>query len=693
MLPAMLASPTTVPNPFSIRSAPAFRATLRSMPPLRVMLSLRVLVATFAALVLVPIASAGCPHQGGELEVLPPLSTTDEDADRLLREADRAADEGRVDEAAARYREIVARHGDDRIAPLAHLGLGRLAVGLGRFDEAITELDRAGQGDAVVAERAALYRGVALHLSGRSADAVPVLAPLLGHTTDPEETRLLLDTLATAALATEQHVMALGALDARLDATEERERPEVLERIREIASRRLRDDQIDLAYDTLRRSGHAWRHVAERALRRAHDTGDLERVRAIAADLTDRGIPLDGALATLVSRAERIAQADVRVIGAILPLSGPAREIGQRALRGLMLAAGTPGHGPQPPDAPLLVFRDDASDPERAVRAVDELVSVHRAVAIVGPLDPACAEAAAARAIELGVPMLSLAASETTVSSPLVFRLYPTLDEELATLLDTAFSRGARSVAVLHPSTRWGQRVSASVRRDVEARGGSISADEGYAATATTFTAEVARVAAAHPDAIVIADAGPRIALIAPALATVGLWAPGSVPATGPAPARRGHTSVRPRAVQILVPSVGIDARLPATAGRYLQGALFAAPFLATPSSAVAGTSTSTPASPGSVAVPTDLSSFTATYRAQFQSEPDAFSAYAFDAFGLVRRAVLAGAPGRAEVARWLATSSAGTPTIGASGGLAAERRPFRAAGLVTLSGTAFAPM
>jgi tetratricopeptide (TPR) repeat protein len=363
MLPAMLASPTTVPNPFSIRSAPAFRATLRSMPPLRVMLSLRVLVATFAALVLVPIASAGCPHQGGELEVLPPLSTTDEDADRLLREADRAADEGRVDEAAARYREIVARHGDDRIAPLAHLGLGRLAVGLGRFDEAITELDRAGQGDAVVAERAALYRGVALHLSGRSADAVPVLAPLLGHTTDPEETRLLLDTLATAALATEQHVMALGALDARLDATEERERPEVLERIREIASRRLRDDQIDLAYDTLRRSGHAWRHVAERALRRAHDTGDLERVRAIAADLTDRGIPLDGALATLVSRAERIAQADVRVIGAILPLSGPAREIGQRALRGLMLAAGTPGHGPQPPDAPLLVFRDDASDP------------------------------------------------------------------------------------------------------------------------------------------------------------------------------------------------------------------------------------------------------------------------------------------------------------------------------------------
>jgi branched-chain amino acid transport system substrate-binding protein len=692
MLPAMLASPTTVPTNFlSIRSTLPFRAILCSMPSLRARPSLHVLLAIVASLVVLPIASAGCPHQGGELQVVPPLSTTDEDADRLLREADRAANEGRVDEAAARYRELVARHGDDRIAPLAHLGLGRLAVGLGHFDEAIGELDRAGQGDAVVAERAALYRGVALHLSGRSADAVPVLAPLLGHTTDPEETRLLLDTLATAALATEQHVMALGALDARIDATEERERPEVLERIREIASRRLRDDQIDLAYDTLRSSGHAWRHVAERALRRAHDTGDVERVRAIAADLTDRGIPLDGALATLVSRAERIAQADVRVIGAILPLSGPAREIGQRALRGLMLAAGTPGHGPQAPDAPMLVFRDDASDPERAVRAVDEFVSVHRAVAIVGPLDPACAEAAAARAMELGVPILSLAASDTTVSSPLVFRLYPTLDEELATLLAASFSRGARSVAVLHPSTRWGQRVSASVRREVEARGGSIVADEAYAPTATTFTAEVGRVAAARPDAIVIADAGPRIALIAPALATVGLWAPGSVPAAAPAPARRGHTAVRPRAVQVLVPSVGMDARLAATAGRYLEGAIFAAPFLAPSSPAAPNAPAPSPTAP--LAVPTDLASFVAAYRAQFQSEPDVFAAYAFDAFGLVRRAVLAGAPGRAEVARWLSTSSAGTPTIGASGGLAAERRPFRAAGLVTLSGTAFSPI
>ncbi|MFN7702279.1 MAG: tetratricopeptide repeat protein, partial [Deltaproteobacteria bacterium] len=200
----MLASPPAVPSP--------------NVAPLRA------LALVVMALGLLPLASAGCPHQGGALQVVPPLASADEDADRLLREAERAAGEGRVEEVAARYREILSRHGSDRIAPLAHLGLGRIAVGLGRHDEALAELEQASRGDAVVAERAALYRGVVLHLSGRSADAVTLLAPLLGHTTDPDETRLLLDTLATAALAADQCVMALGALDARLDATEERER-------------------------------------------------------------------------------------------------------------------------------------------------------------------------------------------------------------------------------------------------------------------------------------------------------------------------------------------------------------------------------------------------------------------------------------------------------------------------------------
>ena len=661
--------------------APTMLLAMERTPyaPLSTSVSSRSLI-TLTALVIVALTAVlGCPHGSGALQVIAPLSTQDEDADRLLREADHAAQEGRVEEARGRYQELVDRHPDDRVAPLAQLGLGRIAVGLGQFDEALVVLDRALQADdSVVRERATLYRGIALHLSGHGDAALPLLIPLIGHTTDPDETRLLLDTVSTAAGDAGDHVTAARALDARVDATEEGERADVDARLRSAVGQ-LTNEEIDVAYRDLRRTGSAWPLVAERALRRAHDVGDVDAVHMIAAELGERGITLRGELATLVSRAERIAQADVRVIGAILPLSGPARELGQRALRGLMIAAGTPSDRPQAPDAAQLVFRDDASDPERAVRAVDELVSVHRAVAIIGPLDHACAERAAQRARELGVPMISLSALELAVDTQ-AFRLSPTLDEELRALIVMASSRGARTLAVLRPETRWGERTLTIIQREAASHAMTVRVDEHYAATATSFGEQVTRIAAAQPDAILIADAGPRIALITPALATVGLWAPGSLPANAPA-GRRG--APRPRAVQMLIPSVGFDARLIRTAGRYLQGALFVAPYIAAPAP-------QTPAAaPAASVIPTDASSFATTYRTRYQGDPDLFAAYAFDAFTLVRRSVLAGARGRGDVAQWLTSSSAGSPTVGSSGGFAA-RSPFRAPSLVTLRGEVF---
>ena len=582
-------------------------------------LSSRSLITLTAWVIAALTGVLGCPHGSGALQVIAPLSTQDEDADRLLREADHAAQEGRVDEARGRYQELVDRHPDDRVAPLAHLGLGRIAVGLGQFDEALVVLDRALQADdSVVRERATLYSGIALHLSGHGDAALPLLIPLIGHTTDPDETRLLLDTVSTAAAAAGDHVTAVRALDARVDATEEGERADVDARLRS-AIDQLTNEEIDVAYRDLRRTGSAWPLVAERALRRAHDAGDVDAVHLIAAELGERGITLRGELATLVSRAERIAQADARVIGAILPLSGPARELGQRALRGLMIAAGTPSDRPQAPDAAQLVFRDDASDPERAVRAVDELVSVHRAVAIIGPLDHACAERAAQRARELGVPMISLSAMELAADTQ-AFRLSPTLDEELRALIVMAASRGARTLAVLRPETRWGERTLAIIQREAASNAMAVRVDEHYAPTATSFGEQVTRIAAAQPDAILIADAGPRIALITPALASAGLWAPGSLPANAPAGGRRG--APRPRAVQMLIPSVGFDARLIRTAGRYLQGALFVAPYIAAPAPA-----TPAAAAPAASVIPTDASSFATTYRARYQGEPDLFAA------------------------------------------------------------------
>ena len=63
---------------------------------------------------------------------------------------------------------------------------------------------------------------------------------------------------------------------------------------------------------------------------------------------------------------------------------GPRTE---QAVKGLQVDAGLPETGPTAPGAPQLVLRDTGGDPERAVHAVEELVSLHRAIAIIGPID------------------------------------------------------------------------------------------------------------------------------------------------------------------------------------------------------------------------------------------------------------------------------------------------------------------
>jgi ABC-type branched-subunit amino acid transport system substrate-binding protein len=99
---------------------------------------------------------------------------------------------------------------------------------------------------------------------------------------------------------------------------------------------------------------------------------------------------------------------------------------------------------------------------------------------------------------------------------------------------------------------------------------------------------------------------------------------------------------------------------------RYLQGALFAVPFDA-----------------GRAAT------FRDAYRAEFQSEPNLFSASAFDAYQILRSALAKGVVSRAELGEALRSSRAGD-VAGASDGFTDNRGPRHGAMLETLLGDAF---
>lgn len=597
-------------------------------------------------LLLAAAITAGCPGGGraaGTDVAYPATATDDPRAEAEFREAREAFDAGNAERAAALYQRFLLEHPDDPLVPLAHLGLAQLALARGDADAARAHLvETEGHPDPAVEERARFYEGVALHLAGDSEGAIRVLRPYMGRTTRPEETVLLRTTLATAS---ERVGDTIGALEA-LDGLERGDVPEParvdaragIERIVSNAP----PEVVDRAAEVLPREGLAWRLAAKRAAREAYEAGRGDRARDLLALLEQAGA-LDDDLRALALRTTRTPEGDPGVIGAILPLSGRGQEVGQRALRGLLLAGGHPGEGPAPEDGPRLVLRDDGGDPARAVRALEELVTVHRAIAVLGPVDAASARAVARRAGALGAPVVTLAPGAAVAETgPLLHELFPRPEAEIQALLSEAVARGARRVAILRPEHAYGAAVARAVRERAPALGADVVTEVLYAPGESDLRTPI-RALLDGPafDAIVLPETPDRVAVLAPALALAGV--------------RRADGARRN--ARLLLPSTAWRGALPAEDPRPFEGALVSVPF--------------DPRRPGARA-------FAEAYVGRYGAEPDVFAALAYDGYRLLRRIVDGGATSRADVAEGLGRTRLDV-AAGPARGLDPEtRRPAR---------------
>lgn len=617
--------------------------------------------------VLSTVAFLGCPKTPEQETLRLPLLTTDNpEAEAEMRGAREAFEAGNVEDATRRYESFIANYPNDPLVVIAHLALGQIHLAEGQLDEAGRAFDLvAAHEDPSVNERGRFYNGVLAHLRGNHREAIDVLRPFVGQLVDPVETSLLYRTLARASQAEGDRVGALAALDQLLAApVPETDREEAEEAVDALLSEASVED-VDRAATELPRGSSVWVRVAKRALVQHYEAGNLAQVHAIAEALSEEGIALDDELAAMALRASESHQANPRAIGAILPLSGRGQAVGQLALKGLMLRARSSEPGPAAPDAPEIVFRDDAGDPERAARAVDELVTRHRVVAIVGPLSTGPSEAAARRAQELGVPLISLAPEPAlTETGPLVFSMMPDPEAEARQLVRVAQAQGASRFAVVRPEAPYGETLAEAFSSAVAAEGGEVVTIETYAPDATAFGPTVTRLRPQTFDALYVADTHARVQLLAPALATGGLW-PSS-----------DHAGRGDRTIALLVPSIGFRRSILRQGGRYLEGAYFAVPFDAE--------------SPEPEVV-----RFVEAFRDRFDVTPDVYAATAYDAISLILGAVDEGATTRIAVANALGDQS--PRTVGPSGGLGADRRPesggrvyqVRDGDLVSVLGTA----
>jgi branched-chain amino acid transport system substrate-binding protein len=311
----------------------------------------------------------------------------------------------------------------------------------------------------------------------------------------------------------------------------------------------------------------------------------------------------------------------------LLPLTGPDKTYGARALSGLRLAF---------EDAPeLLTVRDTGGDPVVAVKLLDELAAASSILAVIGPLRTNVAAAVAPQANSAQIPLLSLAQGEELGGS-FVFPLALTRAQQLRSLLQYATTNlNARHFGILYPNEGYGQTFKQLFMETVRNRGGQVVGSLAYAPGQMDFVSEVAAVQEwsreRQLDAIFIPDAATTATSLA--------------------------ADIRLKLPKIIL--LGTESwnrpEVIAQKASWLEGALFSDAFFA--SSAQPSTRT-----------------FVERFQQRNGRIPTAFEAQAFDAGMLVRKALDAGAVTRAEVANQVRTAG----HFEAAGRLLATRDQFQ---------------
>jgi ABC-type branched-subunit amino acid transport system substrate-binding protein/predicted negative regulator of RcsB-dependent stress response len=234
-----------------------------------------------------------------------------------------------------------------------------------------------------------------------------------------------------------------------------------------------------------------------------------------------------------------------RVIGCLLPLTGPYAEFGNRALNGIQFALDQFSRQSNQPEFKLII-KDTRSDPDVAIKAVRQL-DKDRVSLIIGPI--ITSEYAAQEAQSLGIPIITLTQKPGIPElGDYVFRIFLTPQMQIDTLLPYVVNQlGIKRFAILYPEEIYGDTFLKLFRDRAIHYGASLVAVESYKPEQTDFALQIKKFVktqkrnVAGPsasgklhrsrnmrhrkyeanvdfDAIFIPDSAEKIALIAPQL-------------------------------------------------------------------------------------------------------------------------------------------------------------------------------
>jgi branched-chain amino acid transport system substrate-binding protein len=218
------------------------------------------------------------------------------------------------------------------------------------------------------------------------------------------------------------------------------------------------------------------------------------------------------------------AQAQINV-GVVTSLSGPISSIGIPYGKGI--AAGLASINEISGQKVQIFQLDDASDPSAAARAAHKLIEENKVDIILGAAGAPPTLAVYGIAYEAKVPMIVIAnilvegeRGDWQITVPQPASLMVAADVE------NMKKAGIKTVAYIGYSDAWGDLVYDALMKTAPPAGIQVITNERYARADTSVTAQVLKIVAAHPDAVLTGGSGTPGALPHIALADRGYRGP-----------------------------------------------------------------------------------------------------------------------------------------------------------------------
>ncbi|HSM92623.1 MAG TPA: ABC transporter substrate-binding protein [Anaeromyxobacteraceae bacterium] len=324
------------------------------------------------------------------------------------------------------------------------------------------------------------------------------------------------------------------------------------------------------------------------------------------------------ALAGALGAAPASAAEDVIKIGALMSVTGPAAFLGAPEARTLeMLAEQLNAKGGVAGRRVQLIVKDTGGSPEKALSFAKQLIEEEQVFAIIGP--PTSGETMQVKAVaeQAKVPLLSCAAAEAIVNpvAKYVFKTAQKDSHAIAHVFAQMKRMGATRIGVLSSNTGFGKAGKELIARLAPEHGITIVVDETYDKAATDLTAEVTKLKAAGVQALLNWSIEPAQSIVIKNARQIGLAVP-------------------------IFQSHGF-ANI-----NYVKGAGAAAEGVIFPASAII-VADSLPAKHPQRQL---LLEYKKAYESRFKEDASAFGAYAYDAFGLLVKAIQARGPDRERV-------------------------------------------